>query len=165
MNWVEGIRDGIQYIEEHLEEEITIEDVAKHVCISSFYYQKAFSILCGFSVSEYIRYRRLSLAGSDLLATNQKIIDIAMKYGYDSPDSFTKAFTRFHGVTPTVVRREKTMIKSFAPLKIQLTLKGGSTMDYKIIEKEAFTVIGVSRCFDVDTAFQEIPQFWNEPRQ
>ena len=162
MNWVEGIRDGIQYIEEHLEEEITIEDVAKHVCISSFYYQKAFSILCGFSVSEYIRYRRLSLAGSDLLATNQKIIDIAMKYGYDSPDSFTKAFTRFHGVTPTVVRREKTMIKSFAPLKIQLTLKGGSTMDYKIIEKEAFTVIGVSRCIDVDTAFQEIPQFWNE---
>ena len=158
MNWVEGIRDGIQYIEEHLEEEITIEDVAKHVCISSFYYQKAFSILCGFSVSEYIRYRRLSLAGSDLLATNQKIIDIAMKYGYDSPDSFTKAFTRFHGVTPTVVRREKTMIKSFAPLKIQLTLKGGSTMDYKIIEKEAFTVIGVSRCFDNYHPEKEIPE-------
>ena len=82
-------------------------------------------MLCGFTVGEYIRQRRLTLAGSELVATDEKIIDIAMKYGYDSPDSFTKAFIRFHGVTPTAVRREGAMIKSFAPLKINVSLKGG----------------------------------------
>ena len=137
MNWTDGISNALKYIEEHLKEDIKIVDVANEAYVSSFYFQKAFRILCGFSVAEYIRYRRLSLAGSEVITTNKKIIEIALEYGYDSPDSFTKAFTRFHGVTPTVARKEQLMIKSFAPLKIQFTLKGGSTMDYKIIEKEA----------------------------
>ena len=98
-------------------------------------------MLCGFTVSEYIRNRRLALAGNDLLVTDKKIIDIAMKYGYDSPDSFTRAFTRFHGVTPTFVRKEEVLLKSFAPLKIKISLEGGYLMDYKIVKKEAFTVI------------------------
>lgn len=162
MNWIEGIGNAIGYIEAHLEEEISMEEVAKEACVSSFYFQKAFRILCGFTVSEYIRSRRLSLAGSELIATDKKIIDIALEYGYDSPDSFTKAFTRFHGVTPTVVRRERAMIKSFAPMKIQFTLKGGSTMDYKIVEKEAFTVMGVGKRVRYETSFTEIPRFWDE---
>ena len=96
-------------------------------------------MLCGFTVSDYIRQRRLTLAGSELVSSDIKIIDIALKYGYESPDSFSKAFTRFHGVTPTAVRKEGAMIKSFAPLKISFTLKGGFTMDYKIVEKDGFT--------------------------
>ena len=139
MEWIQSISEAINYIEENLTEELSVEQIAKEVHISPFYFQKGFSMLCGYTVSEYIRLRRLALAGSELISTDRKIIDIALKYGYDSPDSFTKAFTRFHGVTPTTVRKNGAIIKSFAPLKISFTLKGGFTMDYKIVEKEAFT--------------------------
>lgn len=130
--------------------------------MSPFYFQKGFAMLCGFTVGEYIRQRRLTLAGSDLVSTDEKIIDIALKYGYASPDSFTKAFTRFHGVTPTAVRKDGGMIKSFAPLKIKFLLEGGYIMDYKIVEKDSFTVMGVSKVFKYGNAFAEIPPFWTE---
>ncbi len=103
MNWVEGISKAINYMEEHLTEDIEIEKIAREASVSSFYFQKAFGMLSGFTVGEYIRQRRLTLAGSEVISTDEKIIDIALKYGYDSPDSFTKAFTRFHGRTPTSV--------------------------------------------------------------
>lgn len=98
-------------------------------------------MLCGFSLSEYIRNRRLALAGSELAVGNEKVIDIALKYGYDSPDSFTKAFTRFHGVSPSRARKEQVMLKTFTPLKINISLEGGYLMDYRIERKETFTVI------------------------
>jgi AraC family transcriptional regulator len=122
-------------------------------------------MLCGFTVSDYIRQRRLALAGGELVSTDEKIIDIALKYGYDSPDSFTKAFTRFHGITPTAVRKDGAMIKSFAPLKISFTLKGSFTMDYKIVEKGSFTVIGALKKFPYGSAASEIPKFWTEHDQ
>ena len=162
MEWIQSISEAINYIEENLTEELSVEQIAKEVHISPFYFQKGFSMLCGYTVSEYIRLRRLALAGSELISTDRKIIDIALKYGYDSPDSFTKAFTRFHGVTPTTVRKNGAIIKSFAPLKISFTLKGGFTMDYKIVEKEAFTVIGASRKFPYENAKQDVPKFWAE---
>lgn len=162
MEWIESIRSAIAYIEENLTEELKIENIAKKACLSSFYFQKGFAMLCGFTVGEYIRKRRLSLAGSDLIHSHQKIIEIALKYGFDSPDSFTKAFLRFHGVTPTAVRREGALIKSYAPLKIKFLLKGGNTMDYKIVEKEAFTVMGISKVFQYESAVLEVPKFWEE---
>lgn len=165
MEWIESISGAISYIEENLTGELTIEKIAKYTLISPFYFQKGFSMLCGFTVSDYIRQRRLALAGSELVSTDAKIIDIAMKYGYDSPDSFTKAFSRFHGITPTAARKNGAMLKSFAPLKISFTLKGGFTMDYKIIEKDAFTVIGASKKFPYDNAKLEIPKFWAEHYQ
>ena len=106
MGWMESNGEAITYIEKNLTEDLTVDDIAKHVCISPFYFQRGFAMLCGFTVAEYIRKRRLSLAGNDLIYSEQKIIDIALKYGYDSPDSFTKAFLRFHNVTPTAVRKE-----------------------------------------------------------
>ena len=118
MEWMAIIGSSIQYIEDHITEDITVNNIAKSVGVSSFYFQKGFAMLCGFTVSEYIRNRKLALAGNDLLVTDEKIIDIAVKYGYDSPDSFTRAFTRFHGVTPTSVRKDEVLLKSFAPLKI-----------------------------------------------
>ena len=160
MNWIEGMTGAVSYIEENLDGELDVEDIAKRACVSCFYFQKAFAMLCGFTVGEYIRSRRLTLAGSELVSTDEKIIDIALKYGYDSPDSFTKAFTRFHGVTPSAVRKDGAMIKSFAPLKIKFTLEGGFIMDYKIVEKSAFTVLGVSKVFSYDEAFKEVPKFW-----
>ncbi|MCP1103528.1 AraC family transcriptional regulator [Aequitasia blattaphilus] len=165
MDWMEGIREAINYIEDNITTEITMEEIAKKACISPFYFQKGFAMLCGFTVGEYIRYRRLALAGSELVATDQKIIDIALKYGYDSPDSFTKAFTRFHGTTPTAVRKDGETIKSFVPLKIKFTLDGGYSMDYKIVNKDAFTVIGVSKTFLYENAKEEIPTFWTEHHQ
>lgn len=165
MNWIESMSEAIKYIEGNLENDLKVEDIATKAFISPFYFQKAFSLLCGFSVGEYIRYRRLANAGNDLLTTDEKIIDIAMKYGYDSPDSFTKAFTRFHGSTPTAVRKNGQTIKTFVPLKLKFLLEGGYIMDYKIIEKEAFKVIGVSKIFNGETSYKEIPSFWTQHYQ
>ncbi len=106
--------------------------------------------------------RRLSIAGEELLSSDEKVIDLAIKYGYDSPDSFTKAFTRFHGITPTDVRRGGAVLKLFAPLHIKLSLEGGCVMEYRIEEKPAFKVMGISRDFSYENANEEIPKFWDE---
>lgn len=162
MGWMESIGKAIGYIEDHITEPISVDDIAGNVHISPFYFQKGFSLLCGYTVAEYIRKRRLALAGLELISTNAKVIDVALKYGYDSPDSFAKAFTRFHGITPAMVRRDGAVLKSFAPLKIKLSLEGGYLMDYKITQKDGFTVIGASRMFRYESGQQEIPKFWQE---
>ena len=162
MNWVKAIEGAIRYIEGNITEDLTAGRIAKEVNTSAFYFQRGFSMLCGYTVGEYVRMRRLSLAGEELLSSDAKVIDLAVKYGYDSPDSFTKAFTRFHGSTPTDVRRGGAMLKSFAPLHIKLTLDGGSTMEYRIEKKAAFKVMGVSKTFSYERANAEVPQFWDE---
>lgn len=162
MEWIDSISEALDYIEKNLDEELTPEGIAKHVHISSFYFQKGFSMLCGFTAGEYIRRRRLAQAASELAWTDVKVIDIALKYGYDSPDSFARAFTRFHGVTPASVRKDGALIKSFAPLSISFNLKGGYIMDYKIEEKQAFTVKGLAKKFSYEEAFEEIPRLWGE---
>ena len=162
MEWMAVIGNSIQYIEAHITEPLTIETIARAVNVSPFYFQKGFALLCGFTVSEYIRNRRLALAGNDLAATDEKVIDIALKYGYDSPDSFTKAFTRFHGVTPTAARRDGVLLKSFAPLKIRFSLEGGYLMDYKIVSKDAFTVLANAAAFPYEGAKARVPAFWQQ---
>lgn len=162
MDWITTIENAINFIEGNITENLTVGRIAAEVNTSAFYFQKGFSMLCGYTVGEYIRMRRLSLAGSELLISDVKVIDLAMKYGYDSPDSFTKAFTRFHGCTPTDVRRSGATIKAFAPLHIKLTLDGGTVMEYRIEKKPAFRVMGISKMFSYESANQDIPQFWNE---
>lgn len=162
MEWAEAIGEAVKFMESHITENITMYEVAKQVNISPFYFQKGFSILCGYSIAEYIRNRRMALAGEELITSNVTVMELAMKYGYDSPDSFTKAFSRFHGSTPLAVRKNKSMIKTFAPLKLTISLKGGYRMDYKIIKKEAFTVLGASKEFSYENAKQEVPLFWQE---
>ncbi len=162
MEWTEAVREAVSYIESHITEEITMHDVAAHVNVSPFYFHKGFSILCGYSITEYIRKRRLALAGEELLSSDVTVTTLAMKYGYDSPDSFTKAFTRFHGYLPSAVRRDKTMLKAFAPLQLTISLKGGYAMDYRITDKEAFTVLAVSKVFDYENAKEGVPAFWQE---
>lgn len=162
MNWAKIIEDAIDYIEGNITEELTVGRIAGEVNTSAFYFQRGFSMLCGYTVGEYVRMRRLSIAGEEFLSSDVKVIDIAMKYGYDSPDSFTRAFTRFHGSTPTDVRRGGAVLKSFAPLHIKLILDGGSTMEYRIEKKPAFKVMGVARNFSYENANAKVPQFWNE---
>ena len=162
MEWADAISEAVNFMESHITEPITMYDVANHVNISPFYFHKGFSILCGYSIMEYIRNRRMTLAAEELLTSDITVIDLAMKYGYDSSDSFTKAFSRFHGYTPLAVRRNKAMIKTFAPLKLTISLKGGYIMDYRIVKKEAFAVLGVSKEFSYENAKQDIPLFWQE---
>ena len=162
MNWTKIIEDAIKFIEENITEDLTVGRIAKEVNTSAFYFQKGFSMLCGYTVGEYVRMRRLSLAGEELTSSDIKVIDLAMKYGYDSADSFTKAFTRFHGNTPTDVRQKGASIKAFAPLHIKLTLDGGKTMEYRIEKKPAFKVMGVSKIIDYGDGYSTIPKFWDE---
>lgn len=162
MEWTEAIGEAVDYIEAHITEELTIGDVADHVYVSPFYFHKGFSMLCGYSLMEYIRNRRLSLAGGELISSDISVTELAMKYGYDSSDSFTRAFSRFHGVSPSMARKEKVMLKSFAPLKLTISLKGGYLMDYRITQKENFTVLASSREFSYENAQQEVAAFWQE---
>ena len=165
MGWTESISTAINYIEEHICEELTPEIIAQKAAVSPFYFQKGFAMLCGMSIGEYIRGRRLSLAGREVISTDRRIIDIAMDYDYDSPDSFTKAFARFHGVTPAAARKAGGGLRPFAPLKLKISLEGGSIMDCKILKKSAFTVLCTARKFTYDEAMAKVPAFWNEHMQ
>lgn len=161
-DWTEGIRGALEYIEMKLTEDLDVREIAKQAYVSPFYFQRIFSALCGVSVGEYIRSRRLTLAGEELAGTDAKVIDIAAKYGFDSPDSFNRAFRRFHGISPSAARKNGTNLRSYAPIKINLTLEGGNMLEYRIVEKPQFTVVGLSRMFHSDTSYQEIPKFWGE---
>ena len=147
MDWITGMQKAIDYIEAHLTEEIDYEKVAAESFSSSYHFQRVFSILCGYTLGEYIRLRRLSLAGAALASGKEKVIDIALKYGYDSPDSFAKAFQKFHGMPPSEARAKGKMLKSFSRLSIKISLEGGSTMNYRIEEKDEMILTGYKRRF------------------
>ncbi|MBR5383281.1 MAG: AraC family transcriptional regulator [Clostridia bacterium] len=161
MEWLNSIRTAIDYMEEHLEDDISAQDVADRVFLSPFFLQRGFSLMTGYGIGEYLRNRRLYQAALDLQKTDDKVIDIALRYCYDTPESFTKAFSRFHGATPMQVR-DGAVINVFLPLKINITIHGGSQMDYKITPMFPFKVIGFQKIFDVETSYTEIPKFWNE---
>ena len=147
MDWITGIQNAINYIEDHITEELDYEQIAKVSFSSSFHFQRVFSILCGYTLGEYIRNRRLTLAGAELANTREKVIDVAYKYGYDNPESFSKAFQKFHGITPSQARGNGVMLKSFSRLSIKVTLEGGSIMNYRIEEKPAMLLTGYKRRF------------------
>lgn len=146
MDWITGIQKAIDYIEEHLLEEIDYKDVAAQSFSSSYHFQRVFSVLCGFTLGEYIRNRRLSLAAVELAQNKAKVIEVALKYGYESPDSFSKAFQKFHGILPSVVTKGSDL-KSFSRLVVKVSLEGGSTMNYRIEEKPEMILTGYKAHF------------------
>ena len=166
MEWIAAMQQAISYMEEHLLEEINYEDVARQVHTSSYEFHRAFSFLTGMTANAYIRNRRLSLAGREIVETDGRITDIALKYGYDTPESFTKAFTRFHGVAPKFAREESGKLVLFNPLVIKLTVEGGKSMDYRIVQTEEMKFIALVRNFSNeiinDEDNHEIPDFWGE---
>ena len=164
MNWIQGIQRAIDYVEANITEEIDFEDVAKQAYSSSFHFQRVFGILCGLSLGDYIRTRRLSLAGEELSKGNARIIDIALKYGYDTPESFSRAFTRFHGITPSEAKHGGN-VRIFTPLSVKLTLTGGSKMDYRIERRDEFQVVCKRKRVGKPqsaSATQEITSMWQE---
>ncbi len=161
MEWLTCIRTAVAYMEQHLTESIGPQDVAEQVHLSPFFLQRGFSLMTGVGVGEYLRNRRLYEAAPDLQKTGTRVIDIALKYGYETPESFSKAFSRFHGATPSQVRDGRA-IQPFLPLKINISIQGGNQMDYKITPMFPFKVIGFQREFDYETSYAEIPKFWDE---
>jgi len=138
MNWIQNLQKAIQYIESHLTDDIKIDDVAAQIHTSSTHFQMIFHIVMGITIGEYIRNRRLSLAAQDLLQPDSRIIGIAMRYHYSTPESFSKAFTRFHGVSPSKVQQTKQQCKQFAPLCIHITVQGGFEMSHTFADDILF---------------------------
>jgi AraC family transcriptional regulator len=161
MEWLASIRTAIDYMEEHLTDDVSAQDVADRVYLSPFFLQRGFSVMTGYGIGEYIRNRRLYRAALDLKETDDKVIDVALRYGYETPESFTKAFSRFHGATPSQVRGGAA-IGTFLPLTIKLSVQGGNQMDCKITPMFPFKVIGFQKEFDNETAYAEIPKYWDE---
>lgn len=169
MDWVKLLQKAIDYMEDHLLEKINYEDAARMVHMSSYHFHRTFSLMAGMTANEYIRNRRLSLAGQELQMTDIKVIDAAYKYGYETPESFTKAFSRFHGVTPKAAKIRGTQLSLFNALVIKITLEGGKAMDYRIVEtgkkKYAAKVKAFRNEIINDNDNQEIPDFWTQCRE
>lgn len=219
MDWLNSLRKAIDYMEEHLLQDIGAKEVAEEVHLSPFYFQRCFKIVTGYTIGEYLRNRRLYLAGLEVLGRSgtgspkerlngaalgspgerlsgtvpgspgerlsdavpgsfregfsgsgpggspgreRKVIDLAYRYGYDTPESFTRAFTRFHGLSPMQLRAQPHQLKVFLPLIVEISVKGGNRMDFTIEKREAMRMIGFERTFSFENSYREIPKFWDE---
>ncbi len=164
MEWVERLNRSMSYIEEHLADEIDYERLGQIACCSAYHYQRMFTYMAGISLAEYIRRRRMSLAAVDLQSGNMKIIDVALKYGYNSPTAFNRAFQSFHGIAPSMVKSEGVSVKSFSPIVFKISVKGANEMDYRIETKGSFRIVGVSAPLDkeLENNFAVVPKLWQE---
>lgn len=166
MNWINGLQNAINYMEENLTGNLDYADIAARAGYSPCHFQRIFGVLCGCTLGEYIRNRRLTLAGSELSSSDIKVIDTALKYGYDSPESFGRAFTRFHGITPSQARKNGAKLNSFSRLSVRLILDGGSTMKYRMEQKDEMEILVKKKSFssDLETSSRELPEFWDACR-
>lgn len=164
MDWLEKMNGALNYVEDNLTGEIHLEEAAKRACCSSFNFQRMFSFMADVSLADYIRRRRLSLAAMELLTTEEKVIDIAMKYGYESPVSFARAFCAIHGVNPSEVRTPGVKIKAYPRISFEITIKGVEAMNYCVKELEEFRLVGFKERMSVENGenFKRIPEFWSE---
>ncbi len=164
MGWLERMNQVLAYIEENLQGEVDLLTAARIACQSPSGLQRFFSIVADVSLSEYIRRRRLTMAAFELTHSDIKIIDLALKYGYDSPEAFARAFGILHGVSPSAARGEGVHLKAYPRLSFLLTLKGDIPMDYRIETREAFSIYGIEGIFTAENQenFKAIPRFWQD---
>lgn len=164
MEWIERLNNAINYIEAHIAEELDYTQMAKIACCSTYHFQRMFTYMAGMPLSEYIRRRRMSLAAVDLQSGNEKIVDIGLKYGYTSPTAFNRAFQNVHGIAPSLAKKEGVSIKSYPPISFKITVKGVDELNYRIEEKQAFRIIGVSQPLhkEIEKNFSIVPQMWQE---
>ena len=164
MDWIERLNHAINHIEEHLTEEMDYERLGQIACCSSYHFQRMFTYMAGIPLGEYIRRRRMSMAAVDLQGNDQKIIDVAAKYGYQSPTAFNRAFQSIHGIAPSAVKSEGVSVKSFPPIQFKIIVRGVEEMEYRIETKEAFRIVGVSVPLhkDIEKNFTVIPPKWQE---
>ena len=167
MDWIIRLNTTIEYIEEHLCTVIDYEQLGKLAYCSAYHYQRMFGYMAGISLSEYIRLRKMSRAAVDLQNGSVKVIDTAIKYGYDSPTAFNRAFQKVHGFPPSQAKEPGIIIKSFPPISFQITIKGAVQMDYRIETKESFRILGISTPLEseIEKNFKTVPAFWNKAAQ
>ncbi len=145
MDSLERLNRALVYIEDNLTGEIDYAEVERLALCSEYHFRRMFSYLAGVPLSEYIRRRRLTLAAFELAEGGARVIDLALKYGYDSPDAFTRAFASLHGVTPVEARAKRGSLRAYPRLTFQLTIHGVTDMKYRIVEKEAFAIVGLMK--------------------
>ena len=163
MEWIMRLNKTINYIEEYLADEIDCNELAKIACCSSFHYQRMFAYMANVPLSEYIRRRRMTRAAVDL-QSGDKIVDVALKYGYSSPTAFNRAFQSIHGIAPSLAKESGVSLKSFPPISFKITIKGAEEMNYRIEKKEAFRVVGISIPLfkELEKNFEIVPPMWGK---
>ena len=165
MDWQHRLNNALQYIEANLEKKLDMEAVAAQACCSHFHFLRMFEVISGMTAGEYVRQRRLSQAALMLASGNERVIDVALRYGYDTPESFAKAFKRLFGVTPSEASRPGARLATFSPLSVAVVLKGNQTMHYRFIEqKTPIETVGVSIrvCKTNEQQAIDIPKFWQK---
>lgn len=145
MAWIDQMNTVIDYVENHLKDELDTEAISKIMACPFMVFQRSFVQIAGLTLFEYIRRRRLSCAAYDIQNTEMKIIDIAAQYGYESPDAFSVAFKRLHGIAPLMAKKSETKLKFYTRLHFTFTLKGVYEMDYQLVDKDSFKVLGVRK--------------------
>jgi AraC family transcriptional regulator len=161
MEWLERMSSSIDYIERNITENILYDEVAKLACCSMHQFGRVFSYIVGVSLSEYIRRRRLTLAALELQGSQTKVIDVALKYGYESPDAFTRAFQNMHGITPKEARTLGVKLKAYPRITFQLTIKGVDEMEYRIVEMPDIQLVGMVKQIERQSANHEAKS-WKE---
>jgi AraC family transcriptional regulator len=165
-DWMQKMNNAVAYIENHLDDEIDYGEVAKIAYCSVYHFQRFFSFIAEVPLSEYIRRRRLTVAAFELQHSNAKIIDVALKYGYESPEAFARAFKNMHSIAPTVAKVNGTLLKAYPCITFHISIKGDVEMNYRIEKKEAFEMFGVDT--EVSTVenqnFVSVPAFWEKCR-
>lgn len=165
MEWIDRLNEVIQYIEQHLtDEQINYDTLAAIACCSTYHFQRMFTYMAGIPLSEYIRRRKMSLAAVQLQTTDEKIIDIALKFGYNSPTAFNRAFQNIHGLAPSAVRKSNVTLKSYPSITFKMIIKGVEEMNYRIEKKEAFRIVGLASPLSnsIEENFKEVPVLWQK---
>ncbi len=162
MDWNKRINAAIDYIESNLESKLDINAAAKTAYSSPFHFQRMFNAMLGVTPAEYVRRRKLSEAAKELASENIKVMDVVSKYGFESPNAFTRAFRNIYDINPSEVRSSKAALSVFPRESCRIDIKGSPTMNYRIIQKPAFEIIGKGQLFDFDKFMKEAPKFWKK---
>lgn len=167
MEWLKKLGAAIDYIEDNLDKEISYDEAARIACCSPYYFQRIFSYVSGVSLAEYIRRRKMTQAAFELQRTDEKVIDIALKYGYSSPTSFNRAFQNVHGITPTAAKAMGCILQAYPSIQFRIEIAGGSAMVYHIAEKQSLHIVGIRiplTC-DMEENLRIVPDFWKTTLQ
>ncbi|MPW25435.1 helix-turn-helix domain-containing protein [Alkalibaculum sp. M08DMB] len=164
MKWLEKLSSAINYIENNLDNEISYEEAANIACCSTYYFKRMFTYVAGITLSDYIRRRRMTQAAFKLKSSNIKVLDVALKYGYNSPTAFNRAFQNVHGISPNAAKNQGSVLNAYPPIKFSVQVTGGSAMPYRIEEKDAMRIVGVRTKLSEDMEENQkfVPTFWSE---
>ena len=162
MEWVNRFNSAINYMEEHIKEKINLEEAGRIAGCSSYHFQRMFAYMADVLLSEYLRRRRMSLAAVDLLA-GEKVLDVALSFEYESPTAFNRAFKEIHGIAPSRISEQGVSIKSYPPIHFHISVKGECEMNYRIVKKEAFRIVGISMGLEkeLEKNLEKVPQMWS----